>query len=709
MPELLIELLSEEIPSRMQSAAGDELKRLFVSDLEDAGLPYENARAYVTPRRLALVVYGVPKRQTVIKESRRGPSVNAAEEAINGFARSLNLSREKLKTEMLKGGEYYVTNITRGGGLVVDILPNIVRKVVSRFSWPKSMAWGDDTRFKWVRPLKSVLCVFDGRPVKFDLIGGSRVNEDGGDVVFGSTHKLTSGNQTYGHRFLSTKKFKVTNFSEYKSKLFDAKVILDTDERRSRMEAELNRLASSEGLFLRKDGALLDEVVGLVEWPVALLGRIDNKFMTLPEDVLTTVMRRHQKYFSLVREDGTLHPSFVVVVNIEALDEGTTIVAGNERVLAARLSDAQFFWNQDRQRSLQSRVSDLELLIFHTRLGSVAQKVTRIQTLVEGISNYIPEADVDLAKEAALVAKSDLTTGVVEEFPELQGIMGGHYAISEGAQPEVALAISEHYCPLGPDDSCPSAPISITLALADKIDTLTGFWMIDEKPTGSRDPYALRRSALGVIRLIIENNIRLELIPIFRQALSNFTPRIPQEHISVLENDLMEFFAERLKVHLRGRGVRHDLINAVFTLGNEDDLVRLLSKVEALDAFLHTEDGVNLLTAFRRASNILRIEENRNGVTYNQNYELEELRQDEEKNLDKVMMVARSHVELSMREEDFSKAMLGLSKLRGPIDAFFDRVTVNTENKHLRENRFRMMSQIRTVMSSVADFSKIDG
>ena len=710
MPELLLELLSEDIPARMQARAAEELKRLVTAGLEKEGLTFERADAFATPRRLALVIDGLPKRQPSTNESRRGPSVSAPDAAVEGFARSVGMKRDALHTEVSKKGEYYVANVTSGGSAVGDVIADIVKDAVWVFSWQKSMAWGEETKLRWVRPLQSILCVFDGQTIKFDLTRNAGRAKNGKEPIGLSPHGIASGNQTVGHRFLASEKFKATSFANYETRLREAKVILRSDDRRALIESELKRLAEVEGLSIKEDTGLLDEVAGLVEWPVALLGRIDEKFMGLPDEVLATVMRSHQKYFSLVNKDGTLAPRFVVIANIEATDGGAQIVTGNERVLAARLADAQFFWDLDRKHTLESRLPDLGGLIFHAKLGSVADKSVRIQALIQVLSGYVPDVDVAIGQRAGLLAKTDLTTDMVGEFPELQGIMGRYYALQEDAPPEVAEAIAEHYSPLGPSDRCPSAPISVALALADKIDTLAGFWAIDEKPTGSRDPFALRRAALGVIRLIVENGLRVPLLTVFVQASAPFfgSAPSPQRHES-LATDLLAFFAERLKVHLRERGVRHDLISAVFALGGADDLVRLLARVDALASFLDTDDGTNLLTAFRRAANILRIEEKKDGVIYDATYDADAHEQGEEEILGATMQRSSVRVDEAVREEDFSGAMLELAKLRRPVDDFFDRVTVNVDDPDLRRNRLSLLAYVTSTMNRVADFSQIEG
>jgi len=547
---------------------------------------------------------------------------------------------------------------------------------------------------------------------------------------------LEFNNHTFGHRFLDPRAIKVAGFADYKTKLREAYVIVEHAERRAAIERQARTLAEREGLLVRHDVELLDEVTGLVEWPVALMGRIDEQFMDTPPEVLTTSMRVNQKYFSLLEKSGKLAPRFIVVANMQTKDGGKEIVAGNERVLRARLSDAKFFWDQDRKMKLEERVPALKDIVFHARLGTVADKVSRMQTLAAELVPYIPGADVDQARSAALLAKADLTSGMVGEFPELQGVMGRYYAMHEGEKQAVADAIAEHYAPLGPADRCPTAPVSVAVALADKIDSLVGFFAIDEKPTGSKDPFALRRAALGVIRLIVENRLRLPLAQVFQLSLKMYLDRgVDYQHtewwaaakISALgerrfleegeqvevgwafTKSLLEFFADRLKVALREKGVRHDLISAVFALGGEDDLVRLLARVDALKSFLDSPDGANLLVAYRRASNIVRIEEKKDGNTYNSGVDGVLLRQDEEKALHRALAASGEAGARALDSEDFTGAMGALAQLRAPVDAFFDKVTVNCDEPDLRANRLRLLSEIRATLNRVADFSQIEG
>jgi glycyl-tRNA synthetase beta chain len=687
VPELLLELLSEEIPARMQGRAAEDLKRLVCDGLKKAGLAFDRAEAFVTPRRLALVVDGLPEKQPDVREEKRGPRVDAPEKAIHGFLKSVGLTMDQVEKRKTGKGEFYFAVVERKGAATADVLPELFNDVFSAFSWPKSMRWGANTQ-RWVRPLQGILCVFGG-----EVVG----------ITFGDQH---ASNMTLGHRFLAPKPFKVKDFADYKAKLAKAKVVLDPAERRALIASEAEKLAGKAKLTLKPDDALLDENAGLVEWPVVLMGRIDAAFMDLPAEVLTTSMRHHQKYFALLDKDGNLAPRFIFVANTETRDKGRAIVAGNERVLKARLADAKFFRDQDRKRTLESRVPDLAGRIFHARLGTVADKAERIAGLARGLAGYA-DADPALAERAARLCKADLSTEMVGEFPELQGTMGRYYALNDGEKADVADAIAGHYAPLGPNDSCPKAPVGVAVALADKIDSLVGFFAIDERPTGSKDPFALRRSALGVIRLIIENGLRLPLAEIFREANRLYADSGLTGHLDPQE--LLDFFADRLKVHLREKGVRHDLISAVFEVGGEDDLVRLLARVEALGDFLATDDGANLLTAYRRAANIVRIEEKRDRARYDGAADETLLSQGQERALFDGLAEARAKSAPALADEKFALAMSALARLRGPVDAFFDHVTVNCEEPALRVNRLRLLSQIRSTLSGIADFSRIEG
>jgi len=728
MAELLVELFSEEIPARMQARAAEDLKRLVTEGLKAANLAFDSAEAYATPRRLALVIDGLPVRQPDLTEEKKGPKYGAPAKAIQGFMKAngiKSLDKEAELRETDKGPFYFVIRNVKGRA-GAEVLPEILTRVFGELPWPKSMRWAADTQ-RWVRPLHGILAVFDGKALK-------------GALAMGEGRKITFGNTTQGHRFLAPQPFEVTSFADYREKLRQAKVVLDPAERGATIAQQAEALARDASLKVRDDLGLLDEVTGLVEWPQVLMGRIDSDFMDLPPEVLATTMRSNQKYFSTERPDGSFADRFLVVANMEAPDDSEraqTIVAGNERVLRARLADARFFWDQDRQLPLSSRVPALKEIVFHAKLGTVADKVSRLESLAAEISRYVPGADRDEARSAARLAKADLTTGMVGEFPELQGIVGRYYALNDGEAPAVAEAIAEHYAPLGPNDSCPSAPVSVCVALADKIDTLVGFWMIDEKPTGSKDPYALRRAALGVIRLIVENKLRLPLRPILEEAerlamasrheVRLREPREPgtarvigqalvksqatgwKEPVSKNVLSLIDFLCDRLKVALRDQGVRHDLITAVMVCGGEDDLVRLLARVEALKSFLETDDGANLLVAYRRAANIVRIEAKKDSHAYDGAVRPEVLAQDEEKSLFSHLSEAAKGAQGALGSEDFTGAMTAMAQLRQPVDAFFDEVTVNAEDAALRENRLQLLSAIGATLSEVADFSKIEG
>ncbi len=703
MAELLLEILSEEIPARMQARAAEDLERLVTGGLKKAGLSFHTAASYVTPRRLALVVRGLPDRQPDVREERRGPRIDAPEKAITGFLRSVGLTIEECGRREEKKGTFLVAVIEKAGQATAEVLPDIVVGALSALAWPKSMRWGE-YGVRWVRPLQGIACLFDGAVVPFTF------------------DPRTSGDTTVGHRFLAPRLFAVRDFADYKEKLLNAYVMLDRGERKALIKERAAALAAAEGLRVKDDPGLLEEVTGLVEWPAVLMGRLDAAFMEVPPEVLTSVMRTHQKYFSVLDADGRLAPRFIVVANTEAADGGGEIVAGNERVLRARLSDAKFFWDQDRKQTLESRVPKLAGRIFHAKLGSDLDKVERTRKLAREVMGYVDKKP-DLAERAAVLCKADLTTEMVGEFPELQGIMGCYYAKGDGENAEVAEAIATHYSPLGPNDACPNAPVSTALALADKIDTLVGFWAINEKPTGSRDPFALRRAALGVIRIIVENEYKIPLIHILSFALDEYDRTLPgtgrerktirlhgqYSGVDKIVNDLLAFFADRLKVHLKESGVRHDLVTAVFALGGEDDLVRLLARVEALKDFLDTDDGANLLIAYKRAANIVRIEEKKDKTFYIPVVDEDHLIEDDEKSLHSRLQAAGPRIDAAVADERFADAMAVLAELRAPVDAFFYHVTVNCDEPHLRANRLRLLSRIRSALEGVADFSKIEG
>lgn len=688
--QMLLELFSEEIPARMQAAAAEALEKLVLDGLTKAGLKDGlTPRTAVTPRRLMLVVDGLPAAQPDVSEERKGPRADAPEKAMQGFLTANGVTVDQCEKRETPKGTFLFLTIEKKGRPTADVLKDIVESAMAALPWPKSMRWADNPS-RWVRPLHSIVCLFDGQPIP---------------VTFA---RVTAGNTTRGHRFMAPNAVSVVDYADYQGKLRAAKVLIDPAERAEIIRSRALDLCREQGLDLKADEGLLREVAGLVEWPVVLMGRIDDAFMDVPDEVLTTSMRSHQKYFSVLNKDGKLAPRFVVVSNMEAGDGGAAIIAGNERVLRARLSDAKFFWDQDRKARLESRVEKLKDRVFHARLGSDWDKVQRVRALAAELA-AVTGADAALVDRAALLSKADLPTGMVGEFPELQGIMGRYYALHDGEKPEVADAVAEHYSPLGPADTCPTKPVSATVSLADKIDTLVGFWGIDEKPTGSKDPFALRRAALGVIRLILENGLRVNLLRIFAFAVDQYPAGMLSGEAKALAADLLAFFADRLKVHLREQGVRHDLVSAVFELGGEDDLVRLLARVDALAKFLDSDDGANLLVAYRRAANIVRIEEKKDGRSFAEPVAESDLEQDEEKAVAATLATVQADVEAALAGEDFAAAMSALARLRGPVDAFFDRVTVNADDARLRVNRLRLLSAIGRAMGALADFSKVEG
>lgn len=687
MSELLVELFSEEIPARMQKKAADDLLSLLTQKLKKAGLEYSTATAHVTPRRLIAVIDGLPDKQPDTSEERRGPKADAPEKALAGFLGSVGLTLDQCEKRETPKGTFLYAVVETKGAETRTVLPGIIAEAVKELAWPKSMRWGRHA-FRWVRPMHSVLAVFGGETLDgaVDLGGG----------------ELTFTNQTRGHRFLAPDAVAVSDFADYQAKLHAAFVIIDREERKRIIEEGAAALAKADGLTVKPDQGLLEEVCGLVEWPVPIMGRIDDAFMDVPAEALVTSMRSHQKYFSAEHADGTLASRFITVSNMasdEIRDE--TIRAGNEKVLRARLSDAKFFWDQDRAVTLEARTGKLSDILFYQKLGTVADKVGRLEALADWLAGFVPGADAAKAKRAATLCKADLVTEMVGEFPELQGIMGRYYALHDGEAPEVAGAIADHYAPQGPNDRCPTAPESIVVALADKLDTLAGFFAIDEKPTGSKDPFALRRAALGVIRLIVENKLRLPLGDAFTKAAGLY-PGLGAP------DGLLDFFADRLKVHLREGGVRHDLVSAVFALGGEDDLVRLLARVTALQSVLSTDDGANLLAGVRRAGNIVRAEEKKDGAAHDGGTDDSLLAQDEEKALSQALIVAEDGAGKALADEDFEAAMAALAGLRGPVDAFFDKVTVNVDDPAVRRNRLALLARVGSAAHRIADFSKIE-
>jgi glycyl-tRNA synthetase beta chain len=686
MPDLFLELLTEEIPARMQKPAAEDLRRIVSEKLAAAGLAFTRVESLVAPRRLALSIEGLPLAQQELSEERRGPRVGAPAPAVEGFLKSAGLATLAECEERDTGkGNFYFAVIRRPGRPTTAVLPDLLRAAIVELPWPKSMRF-PAAQFRWVRPLTRVVSLFDGEVLPLAL------------------DDVTVGDETSGHRFLSPGTIHVRDFADYRDKLRASYVVLDAAERERIIADGLARAAIGLGVRVKPDRALLDEVTGLAEWPVVLAGRIDPEFMDLPPEVLTTSMRSHQKYFACLDGDGNLAPNFLLVANMAATDGGAAIVAGNERVLRARLSDARFFWDQDRKIPLAARVPKLAERVFHAKLGSMLDKAGRVMRLVEAIVPHVPGADAAKALRAAELAKADLSSGMVGEFPELQGVMGRYYGRQEGEAADVAEAIAEHYSPLGPNDRCPTAPVSVAVALADKIDTLVGFFALGETPTGSKDPFALRRAALGVIRLILENGLRLPLREMFNAsfAIADARGKDPTD-------DLLAFFADRLKVHLRERGVRHDLVAAVFAVGQEDDLVRLLARADALAAFLASDDGANLLTAYRRAANIVRIEERKDGAHYAGAPDDRLYAQPQESGLAARLAEAGGRSAASLARSDFAQAMAALAALRAPVDEFFDHVTVNCPDAALRANRLKLLARIRDTLNGVADFSLIEG
>jgi glycyl-tRNA synthetase beta chain len=686
MPDLLLEFLSEEIPARMQARAAEDLRKMVTDRLVAAGLPYEGAKAFVTPRRLALSVHGVPARQPDIKEEKKGPRVGAPENAIAGFLKAAGLkSIDKAKVQPDKKGDFYLAMIEKAGKPAIDVIAEIIPEVVRTFPWPKSMRWGAG-RLTWVRPLHSILATF-----------GPETEEP--EVVKFSVDCIAASDETRGHRFMAPAPIKVRRFDDYAAKLEAAKVVLDPARRAAMIRADAKNLAFAQGYELIEDEGLLAEVAGLVEWPVTLMGSFDKAYLSIPEEVIGATIRNNQKCFVL-RDTQTakLTNKFILVANEEASDGGKTIIAGNERVIRARLSDAKFFYETDLKTKLEARLPKFKEIVFHEKLGSQAERIERIARLAKELAPLV-KADPKKAERAALLCKADLLTDVVGEFPELQGQMGKYYAEAQGEDAAVAHACEDHYKPKGPDDLVPSDPVSIAVALADKIDTLVGFWAIDEKPTGSKDPYALRRAALGVIRTIVDNQIRLPLKPAFQKAVSKFTAG----------DDLLSFFADRLKVQLRNKGARHDLVDAVFALGGQDDLLLIVRRVEALGKFLDTDDGKNLLAGVKRASNILRIEEKKDSKSYAGTPDAKLLAEAEEKALAVAVATAKKEASAAIAKEDFAAAMGAMARLRPRVDAFFEKVTVNVDDKALRENRLKLLNEIREATRAVADFSRIEG
>ncbi|MEO0981855.1 MAG: glycine--tRNA ligase subunit beta [Pseudomonadota bacterium] len=743
MADLLLELLSEEIPARMQAKAEADLLQALTAKLKEAGLAFGAAEAWSGPRRLGVLVEDLAERSEDVREERKGPRVGAPEKAVAGFLRGAGL--ETIDQAQIvsdeKKGDFYVAVLEKPGRAAADIVAEAVPAIIRDFHWPKSMRWGRG-ELRWVRPLQRILCVLGGKVVDFEVDG------------------IKSGNETEGHRVHGRGPFKVTSWTEYRETLEgEGHVLLTRGARRDLIAAQAKAVCEAAGLELVEDKGLLEEVTGLAEWPVVILGDMDPDFLDLPPEVIRLSMRTHQKYFA-VRDPktGDLAPHFVVVANVEAPDGGKLIAAGNAKVLSARLQDARFFWDNDRETPLEEMAAKLGSITFHAKLGTLADKTERVAALARDLAPKVG-ADPDLAERAARLAKADLVSEMVYEFPELQGVMGGYYARLQKEPEAVANAIRDHYKPQGPSDAVPTEPVSVAVALADKLDTLVGFWAIDEKPTGSGDPYALRRAALGVIRVVLDTNVRIGLEALMLEPMASIHLQtdegvktavgdVPWSWLDDDEkenrrnlskprlSDLLAFFADRLKVHLRNEGQRHDLIDAVFALGapqggaeggrptagqaapaeapravseNNDDLVLIVKRVEALGAFLDTEDGANLLAGYKRAANILRAEEKKDGETFTGEADPGLFAQEEERILHSAIAEAAASAGAALDREDFESAMGALATLRAPVDAFFDSVTVNAEEKQVRRNRLLLLASIRDALRRVADFSRIEG
>jgi glycyl-tRNA synthetase beta chain len=707
MPDLLLELFSEEIPARMQRQAAENLKKLVTDALVNGGLVYEGAKAFVTPRRLALSIHGLPARQPDLKEEKKGPRVGAPDGAIQGFLKATGLaSIADAKVQNDKKGDFYIAVTEKKGRATQDVIAELIPSVVRSFPWPKSMRWGSGNLI-WVRPLHSIICTFgpeteEPEVVRFDIDG------------------IQAGATTLGHRVMAPGTITVKRLEDYAAKLEAARVVLDADRRKEIILADARNIALAQGLELVEDEALLEEVAGLVEWPVVLLGEFEQAFLDIPAEVIRATIRINQKCFVLRDpKTGKLANKFILVSNLEATDGGEAIKAGNARVIRARLSDAKFFWDTDRKTKLEARLPKFAQITFHEKLGTQAERIERIAKLAKELAPIV-KADPVKAEQAAKLAKADLLTEVVGEFPEVQGLMGKYYALAEGIDPEIAAACEEHYKPQGPNDRVPKAPVSVAVALADKIDTLVGFWAINEKPTGSKDPYALRRAALGVIRIVLDNKVRLKIKSLIagldpaiqnirsKQADASLDARVKPGHEEV-GIDLLSFFADRLKVYLRDAGARHDLVDAVFALEGQDDLLMITRRVESLGKFLDTEDGKNLLAGFKRAANILAIEEKKDKAKYSGEPDAAKLSAPEEKALAAAIQSAETAIDAALKKEDFEAAMRAMATLRAPVDAFFDKVIVNADDKAVRENRLKLLNRIREATRHVADFSRIEG
>ncbi|MFY0645582.1 glycine--tRNA ligase subunit beta [Sulfitobacter geojensis] len=749
MPDLLIELFSEEIPARMQTRAAQDLQKLVTNGLVDAGLTYASAAAFSTPRRLTLTLEGMLAESPSVVEERKGPKADAPEKAIEGFLRGAGVTRDQLEERDTPKGKILFAKIDKPGRPAAEIVAEVLEQTIRNFPWPKSMRWGAGA-LKWVRPLHSIICILSA--------------EDGAEVVPMDVDGITSGDTTFGHRFLAPDAIKVTSFEDYEAKLARANVVLRADARAETIWNDATNVAFASGMEVVEDAGLLAEVAGLVEWPVVLMGNIADDFLGLPPEVLQTSMKEHQKFFSVRNPKTRRIEKFITVANRTTADNGATILAGNEKVLSARLSDAKFFWENDLRVAqsddgMATWVKALENVTFHNKLGTQAELIERMAVLARELAPMVG-ADADEAEAAARVAKADLSSEMVYEFPELQGLMGRYYASAAGKSDAVAAAAQEHYAPLGPSDDVPTAPVSVAVALAEKIDKLTGFWAIDEKPTGSKDPFALRRAALGVIRILLENAKSLPLLSILPRGFDkhlklneknpsgpdapDFSERSEEDYLdrveasaehaeagatfyreqqvryanmSTLFNEgwketplnLLSFLHDRLKVYLKDQGVRHDIIDACIAMEGNDDLTLLVKRAKALSETLKTDDGENLIQGFKRANNILTQAEEADGVEYSYGADVKFSETDEERALFKALVEAEAVITPAMASQDFTTAMSAMATLRAPVDAFFDAVQVNSDNGAVRRNRLNLLSRIRTLCTSVADLTKVDG
>lgn len=765
MPDLLIELFSEEIPARMQARAAADLRKLVTDGMVDAGLTYAHAAAFATPRRLTLAVEGMLEASPATVEERKGPKADAPEKAIEGFLRGAGLDRDQLEERETPKGPVLYARIERPGRPAAESVAEVLERTIRNFPWPKSMRWGSGS-LRWVRPLHSILCIITA--------------EDGtAQIVPLEIDGIAAGDRTAGHRFMAPDDFAVTGFEDYERRLKRAHVVLSAEDRAETIWNDATNMAFASGMEVVEDRGLLAEVAGLVEWPVVLMGRIGEAFLDLPPEVLQTSMKEHQKFFSVRNPKTGRIERFVTVANRETADDGATILAGNEKVLSARLSDAKFFWENDLRQvhaeGFESMAAPLADVTFHNKLGSQAERIARIAMLAREIAPQVG-ADAERAQQAAGIAKADLSSEMVYEFPELQGLMGRYYAEAAGLPQDVANAAQYHYAPLGPSDDVPAEPVTVAIALADKLDTLAGFWAIDEKPTGSKDPFALRRAALGVIRLVLENDIRVQLdhrlleqaalrclkAAQFAELVANLTESIGQQaevvdadkkdlradnspaikdflertaedSIGDLEylkerlqkaegaltnvyskaenvpSDLLSFIHDRLKVYLRDQGIRHDVIDACIAMPGNDDLALLVKRARALSEVLGTDDGENLLQGFKRANNILTQAESADGVEYSFGADPKFAEKDEERALFSALDTAEGQIAAALKQEDFAAAMQAMAALRAPIDAFFEAVQVNADNATVRRNRLNLLSRIRTICLGVADLTRIEG